>query len=387
MPRNRKGVKLPNPNKGIEIQPDNKMEITEKTKDDNIEEYYSSTSDSSDQETQTIKKLKSNQQIDKKITYDQKDVGPYVVIATKKNAKPFHLSKLLKKMFLKNFSIDQLNNSRLKIIFKDYMEANKLINHPLISTEYVLVIPHMNIFTIGMLRGVPLDMNETEILNNVESEIRIFNVERMSKWDNVNKIKIPTENIKIRFRATKIPESIKIYNINMKVIYFIPQPLFCINCQNYGHHKANCKGTARCKICSEPEVVDDIPHTCKGLEKCKYCGDGHTTNKFKECTEREKQFNIKKIMTLKKIDYKTAIKHLYSSIPIKNMDNFPPLSWENHNQVKLQEMEKQINILKIENGKNNTTLNEIKQLFSNVANDKLNNDVILIKIGEILNTN
>lgn len=89
-------------------------------------------------------------------------------------------------------------------------------------------------------------------------------------------------------------------------------------------------------------------------------------------------------MTIKKVDYKKAKLLINQNTPTLDFNNFPPLNWETHQQGKLRDLEQQINILKIENNKNNTILSEIKQAFSNVSNRPEENDVILLKIADLI---
>ncbi len=129
---------------------------------------------------------------------------------------------------LKDYEIEQLTSMRVKVTFKDHLEANKLTTLAMTDKEYDVSIPQMYVFSVSIIKGVPTEISDEEIIDNMESSLEIHNVERLTKWENESKTRSSTENIVIKFRAITIPSTVNIYNIKLRVDYYIPPPLFAI---------------------------------------------------------------------------------------------------------------------------------------------------------------
>ena len=50
-----------------------------------------------------------------------------------------------------------------------------------------------------------------------------------------------TATIILTFHGSLIPTEIKVGFLKVKVSPFIPNPVRCFGCQQFGHHKNNCK--------------------------------------------------------------------------------------------------------------------------------------------------
>nr|XP_027207188.1 uncharacterized protein LOC113800594 [Penaeus vannamei] len=60
---------------------------------------------------------------------------------------------------------------------------------------------------------------------------------------------------------------------------YIPEPLRCFKCQQFGHHQAKCRASPRCAICAQPHATEGCLSKLKAGEKteakCPNCGGNH----------------------------------------------------------------------------------------------------------------
>ena len=128
------------------------------------------------------------------------------------------------------------------------------------------------------------------------------------------------------FRIPQMPTSVCIGFLKYRVKLFVPKPIQCYNCQQFGHVATNCKREKACVKCSlrhEGQCNSDTA-------VCVNCKGPHQSNS-KDCPKRvEKQKALKKSKELKisvgeatKIvkgeDTKTCVaeKELISNISVK----------------------------------------------------------------------
>lgn len=334
------------------------------------------------------------------IKYNRYDKGPFIVIVDKKDLNQYKLSRDLKLNNIKAEVIDQFNKRKAKLIFKLWHEANKLINNELLNNDYKCFIPEMYVHTVGIIRGLPLDITTREIENNYSCSENLVKAERMTKWNFEKKQSEEIEMVKLTFRSRELPEKIKIYEIYSKIDYYVPNPIFCTNCLNFGHKQKFCAGRTRCNICANfsEEILEDEskkPHECENKPICKHCGPGHKTNDPKSCNERKRQRKISRYMVMNKIPYIEALKQFNKEKPKTFLSdiNFPNPIWitnqsENTNE-NLEKLNKQIDTLKNEKNYLISFFNKIQQMIIHSSPNNVSNDIILNDIGiecnEIIN--
>lgn len=336
-----------------------------------------------------------------KLKYNRYDKGPYIIITEKRDINVYKLSKDLKTIGITNvMEIDQINKRKARISFNYWYDANKMIeNDCLVQKEYSSFIPEMFVYTVGVVRGIPLDISIKDITDNHECSLALVKVERITRWVNESQTTEDTESVKLTFRAKTIPDKIKIFNINSKIDYFVPNPIFCTKCHNYGHKFKFCKGLGRCKVCAELlpnslEVENGNTHDCSQEINCKHCGPGHKTNDLALCNERKRQRKINRYMVVHKLSYIEANKKLAK--PISNIptdEDFPTPVWGKTNTPKNPSQNKsQLNIATktvddVNTLKLRTELDEYKQLLDSIqqmisnGSGAASNDMILYEIG------
>lgn len=335
----------------------------------------------------------SEERIEKEINpiktekYERNDKGPFVVIIEKKNINSFIIGREMKKNNYENIiNISQISKNKIRVENKYWYECNKMIEDIRLKNEgFLISIPQMYLYTYGIARGIPLDFDNKEIEENLDKNTQVVEFQRLTKYDENKKERIPSENIKFKFRGS-LPNMIKIFNISLKIQFFIPNPIFCRNCLNYGHTAKYCKGKSRCTKCAQ-ELKETNDHESCNKKNCKFCGDGHETNN-KNCTERNRQKIIKTIMTKEKKTY-NEIKDLLKLKPNKLDDytQFPNLIQKNNNTnnetIKIMNENKRL-LEEINNI--NIKLNKIKGILSNITHGQPgDNDVAITEIINLFN--
>jgi len=83
----------------------------------------------------------------------------------------------------------------------------------------------------------------------------------------------------VTFNLPPVPKYLKIGFIRVSVSVYIPNPLRCFNCQNFGHGSRTCKGATTCATCGQ---VGHGATECHNNPKCVNCAGAHSASS-KEC--------------------------------------------------------------------------------------------------------
>lgn len=320
------------------------------------------------------------------IKYTSQDNGPFVIYAKRERIKEVTLARDLKNCGITNIhNIYKMNESLLKIVFKDKTNANKTMDLKILK-NYEFFIPEMFTTTYGVIRNIEIEIDVNELMDNIKAEVPIIKIERLKTFDSVNKVLKDTETVKIGFRASYLPRRVMLFDGLIKdVKFFLPRPMFCTECITYGHMKKKCRSrTKRCAICGEDTNSKD-PHKCLG-PNCRFCLNNHITNS-RDCDEREVQIKIRNTMTIKKTSFREAKKYVAekSNLPIeKNLTNFPNLSL---NTARINNMNKLNDVIKNLKNRHDQLINlidEIKQKLSNATQNHPGNDKILMDISLLM---
>lgn len=124
--------------------------------------------------------------------YDNKSPGPFDVIIQKVNDKnspgsssidPLAIGRLL---YFSNkndiLELKKIGYSKINIRFKTWEAANNLtLNQILNDKGYSVYIPLYRTTRKGVIRSVPLDLSEEEILGGLESVVEVSSVQRLGR--------------------------------------------------------------------------------------------------------------------------------------------------------------------------------------------------------------
>jgi hypothetical protein len=138
--------------------------------------------------------------------------------------------------------------------------------------------------------GIPVRVTAHKSLNTCRGVIRNFELARMEPEELVQELSSqgvtavrvmtqkrgeitrPTPVIIVTFASPSPPKEVRAGYLVVKVDTYIPNPLRCFNCQQFGHHQSVCRRSKVCPKCSGPDHGDD---QCTGTVKCPNCTGSH----------------------------------------------------------------------------------------------------------------
>ena len=128
--------------------------------------------------------------------------------------------------------------------------ANAILKHSYFKENNLEpFIPSSFIYKKGIMRGVPEDLTDAEIIQNLELVAPVANLQPVSirRFDRktINEEGkpefIPTKTIQITFKGQVLPQHAFLYKVRYPVELYIPNVRFCTNCYRHGHSKLLCK--------------------------------------------------------------------------------------------------------------------------------------------------
>ncbi|GAB0090556.1 hypothetical protein DMENIID0001_052930 [Sergentomyia squamirostris] len=114
----------------------------------------------------------------------------------------------------------------------------------------------------------------------------------------------PTATFIITFDLPSRPQFLRIGYARLQTRDYIPDPIRCFNCQQFGHFRTSCRNVGICVRCSEKE---HRPDPCKGGMKCINCKGPHFAS-WRVCPVYKEEFKIQEIKVKYKITYSAAAK-------------------------------------------------------------------------------
>lgn len=252
------------------------------------------------------------------ITYTEHDCFPaYNVVLEKDQINEIATGQLLKKYGIMHVTeIKKSGKNRVTVKLTNRTEANKLLNHLQLKKIHMIkaFVPKNLIISVGVVKDVPLDLSVDELLDSarVQGDIKINAIERMNIWDKTTKTAKPSTSIKIEFRSPTLPESMVLFYVRKNIDHFIPKPTICRKCLRYGHVAKICRATVTtCANCAEDTHAQKDGCNCnhclrKCVALCKYCNTNDHNAMQSSCPEQKQQYNIKKTMITKSLNYNEA---------------------------------------------------------------------------------
>lgn len=157
----------------------------------------------------------SEREISRNIRYDPTDKGPFCVFADRAG-EIINITKFGELVVSLNYksieSIVQVNKKKIKIQTTDFATANRLLNDNRFSNlGYELFVPKSFLTSTGVISNVPADVNIEYIKEKIKcvgryQNTKIFNVERMLRWNAELKATEPCDKLIVTFRSQKLPE-------------------------------------------------------------------------------------------------------------------------------------------------------------------------------------
>lgn len=255
-------------------------------------------------------------------TYTHLDKGPFFVIMEKENINDILISKylVLAKLNTGLKEIRKLNQNKIRVELNSSMAANNIIKSVALRKlqQVNSYIPNQYINAVGVVRGVPIELTDDEINEYMISPVVVEKFERMTYWCKEDNCAKTGTSLKVTFRATVVPNEIKIFYVIKKVQIFVPKPIICRKCLKYGHTAKVCneKKVTLCNNCTKethPFGDASCKNTCihcqnKCITKCYFCPEKANNHKTQDakCPVMKKQYKIKENMLVHKIPYEVA---------------------------------------------------------------------------------
>ena len=122
----------------------------------------------------------------------------------------------------------------------------------------------------------------------------------------------PTPVLILTFSGTTIPNSIKVGYENCRVSPYIPNPLRCFNCQQFGHHGKACTKQSVCAKCSSIEHTSSHDSPCAATSKCTNCHGPHASFD-RSCPVWKREQEVQKLKVTLNISFPEARKMVQSN--------------------------------------------------------------------------
>ncbi|XP_071086572.1 uncharacterized protein [Haliotis cracherodii] len=219
---------------------------------------------------------------------------------------PFAVSKGIQSVCGEVKNVTHLRNGSLLVECARRQQSVNLLGLQQFVNTQVVVSVHKS---LNSCRGIVRDrakclsdMTEDEIAAALTHQ-GVTSVKRFTRKQYNNVIK--TNTYLFTFRLSAIPTSIKAGYFNIGVEVYIPNPLRCFKCQQFGHGANTCTRNIVCLRCSgaheNPECTNDI--------KCANCDGPHLASS-KSCPKFEYQSTLLKIKHTNNISFSEAKKFL-----------------------------------------------------------------------------
>lgn len=154
----------------------------------------------------------------------------------------------------------------------------------------------------GVISGVPLNVSMRELMENLKvREGSVKSVKRMTRGVE----KIETETVLVEFGKKEIPKEVYCGFVRYNVREYIPKPMRCFNCQEFGHVAKVCKGKRKCARCGGDHEYGKCG---EGVNpKCSNCGGNHSVA-YWGCEVLKKEVEVQQIRVKEKVSYAEAVK-------------------------------------------------------------------------------
>ena len=185
------------------------------------------------------------------------------------------------------------------------MEVTALLGHTVIMTEpYKMKRKHTvtNKMNRGIIFGVNKDISDEEMTMSIG-----LKAERIIKKKFGNTIH--TEQM-IVYCEGDLPPFVTCGWKRFRVSLYIPEPVRCYRCQQYGHKAQFCRAKQiKCSICSGPHKTKactiQTTHRQDKTAICPNCGGNHPAS-YRGCPAFKQEQEIKKVQITGKISYAEA---------------------------------------------------------------------------------
>lgn len=235
----------------------------------------------------------------------QQSQGVEVCITSKEILpKQFGLARILRTEGINNIlKVTYKNPYKVFILFEKQEEAERLLNNKNIEEKGIQsrIASEVDV-TYGIIRSVDLEVEETEILENLKCNVEINSIRRLNRVDNEGKW-IKSETVRLCFKSSTLPPYVSCYGSRFEVEPYTFPVTQCSGCWKFGHSRPRCPlKKILCPKCgSEHENCDTQTF------KCVNCKGPHMSIDKGKCPVFLKEKHIREIMSSENTTYRNAL--------------------------------------------------------------------------------
>lgn len=180
----------------------------------------------------------------------------------------------------------------------------------------------------GMIYGIPLTVNMKELVENLRMKNRsVKSAVRMTRGVE----KVETESVLVEFETKEVPKEVYYGFMRYSIREYVPKPMRCYNCQEFGHMANVCKGKRRCARCSGDHEYGKCGEEVR--PKCCNCGGNHSVA-FWGCEVMKKEVKVQQIKLKENISYVEAVKRTEQEKKNQSGESTKRVSREDHQEKK-----------------------------------------------------
>lgn len=143
-------------------------------------------------------------------------------------------------------------------------------------------------------------MSEEEIVEGLADQ-QVTHVHRMTTFRDGQKR--DTSVLAVTFNLLSLPDHLYAGRLRYQVRHYIPNPLRCFRCQQYGHGSRNCERPARCRECGE-NLHSGSP--CTAPKQCIACKRTDHSVDSKDCPHWKREKEICAVKVKENVSYPEA---------------------------------------------------------------------------------
>ena len=195
-------------------------------------------------------------------------------------------------------TIKRLRSGDLLIEVDRETHSTKLLAVTELAQVPVQVSPHRTLNTSkGVLRTPELKNTTREELLTQLKKQGVTDARMVTIKKNGEMIRVNTAIL--TFNRPTPPATLKVGFERCTVQPYVPSPLRCFKCQQFGHHQDNCSKAKVCAKCAQPDHQDTA---CTSAMNCVSCNGEHTAYS-KNCPRWITEKEIQRVRTERKISY------------------------------------------------------------------------------------
>lgn len=225
-----------------------------------------------------------------------------------KNLHAFAVTKGIKGIAGDVKNIKRLRSGDLLIEVISPSQSRSLLKAKSLNGCPIEVTMHRTLnYCKGVVRSYEtLTCEEDRIRDNL-SDFGVVAVQRI-----VNRVKGPTPVLIVTFCGDKLPSSIKMGFENCRVTPYIPYPLRCFNCQQFGHHGKSCAKSSVCAKCSGKGHSSSHDTPCQNEARCANCSGMHPAFD-RSCPVWKQEQEVQRLKVMSNISYPEARRMITAS--------------------------------------------------------------------------